>query len=128
MIKRLGSSTLTYRAFAFSGFVFFEYGSYSLSLYYFDRALKSFYDREGLISFGFERQLEMQLYKFVCRIFLIKGRYTEAKNFAYKLLRKAWIASDVDEEMAAHDLLGKVYMEMQNMPMCQYFHWRMRSG
>lgn len=30
--------------------------------------------------------------------------------------------------MASYDLLGKVYMELQNMQMCQYFHSRMRSG
>lgn len=52
----------------------------------------------------------MQMYKFVCRIFLIKGRYVEAKNFAFKLLRKAWVAGNLDEEMAAYDLLGKVYL------------------
>jgi hypothetical protein len=56
-VKRLGSSTFTYRAFAFSGFVLLEYGSYSLSLYYFDRALKSFYDRDAAFSFDFERKL-----------------------------------------------------------------------
>lgn len=50
-VKKLGSNTFTYRAFAFSGFVLFEYGSYSLSLYYFDRALKSFYDRDNVYSF-----------------------------------------------------------------------------
>jgi hypothetical protein len=25
-------------------------------------------------------------------------------------------------------LLGKIYMELQSMTMCQYFHWRMRAG
>jgi hypothetical protein len=45
IIKKLGSNTYIYRTYAFSGFVLFEYGSYSLSLYYFDRALKTFYDR-----------------------------------------------------------------------------------
>ena len=72
--------------------------------------------------------LEMQLYKAVCRIFLIKGKYHEAKNFAFKLLRKAWLMNNLDEEMGAYDLLGKVYLEMQSMPMCHYFHYRMRSG
>jgi hypothetical protein len=44
-LKKLGSTTLIYRAFAFSAFCFYEYGSYSLSLYYFDRAFKCLYDR-----------------------------------------------------------------------------------
>lgn len=45
-VKKLGSFTYVYRTYAFSGLVLFEYGSYSLALYYFDRALKTFYDRE----------------------------------------------------------------------------------
>jgi hypothetical protein len=44
------------------------------------------------------------------------------------LLRKAWFIEDIDEEMTAYDILGKIYMEMQCMTMCQYFHWRMSSG
>jgi hypothetical protein len=75
LIKKLGSATLAYRAFAFSGFALYEYGSYSLALYYFDRALKSFYDRDSSTTFEFERRIELQLYKFVCRIFLVKCRY-----------------------------------------------------
>jgi hypothetical protein len=38
------------------------------------------------------------------------------------------MAGDMDEEMTAYDLLGKVYMEMQNISMCRYFHARMKSG
>ena len=44
-VKQVGSSTYVYRTFAFSGLVLFEYSSYSLALYYFDRAFKTFYDR-----------------------------------------------------------------------------------
>lgn len=35
---------------------------------------------------------------------------------------------DVDEEIAAYDLLGKVYMELQEIGMSRYFHYRMASG
>lgn len=62
------------------------------------------------------------------RIFLVKGRYAEAKGFAYKYLRKTWLLNDLDEEMSAYDLLGKIYMELQNICMCRYFHYRMTSG
>jgi tetratricopeptide (TPR) repeat protein len=123
----LGSSTLIYRAYAFSGFVFYEYGSYSLSLYYFDRAFKCFYDRDDNY-YLFEKHLEVQLYKAVTRIFLNKTRYNEAKNFAFKLLRKSWLLGDVDEEIAAYDLLGKIYMELQQITMSRYFHYRMAAG
>lgn len=61
-------------------------------------------------------------------IFLLKGRYSEAKAFAYKYLRKAWLLNDVNHEMSAYDLLGKIYMEMQSISMCRYFHYRMSSG
>lgn len=47
IVKEVGSPTLLYRAFAFAGLLFLEYGSYSLSLFYFDRTFKCFYDREG---------------------------------------------------------------------------------
>jgi len=30
--------------------------------------------------------------------------------------------------MAAYDLLGKIYMEMQSMSMSRYFHRRMKTG
>jgi hypothetical protein len=95
-MKMLGSNTLIYRAFAFSAFCFYEYGSYSLSLYYFDRTFKVLYDREDNY-FLFEKQLELQLYKSVSRIFLSKSKYIEAKNFAFKLLRKSWMLGDADE-------------------------------
>ena len=126
-IKMLGSNTLIYRAFAFSAFCFYEYGSYSLSLYYFDRAFKSFYDREHNF-YLFEKQLQLQLYKSVSRIFLVKTRYNEAKNFAFKMLRKSWLIGDADEEIAAYDLLGKIYMQFQQIAMSRYFHYRMASG
>ena len=96
LVKKLGSSIFTYRTFAFAGFVLFEYGSYSLSLYYFDKALKSFFDRDTTMLHFFERKIELEMYKFICRIFLVKSRYVEAKNFAYKLLRKAWIIECAD--------------------------------
>jgi hypothetical protein len=56
-VKRLGSATFAYRTYAFAGFVLFEYGSYSLALYYFDRALKTFYDRDTQVYYDFERQI-----------------------------------------------------------------------
>lgn len=74
-VKLVGSSTLIYRAFAFSGYCLFEYGSYSLSLYYFDSALKSYYDRDHPGYYLFERRLELRVYKYVSRIFLAKGQY-----------------------------------------------------
>lgn len=95
VVRQVGSSTLLYRAFAFSAFCFHEYGSYSLALYYFDRTLKCFYDRDDSY-YLFEKQLELQLYKSVSRIFLAKSRYIEAKNFAFKLLRKSWLLADAD--------------------------------
>jgi hypothetical protein len=52
----------------------------------------------------------MSIYKYVGRIFLLKGRYNEAKGFAYKYLRKAWLVNDINDEMSAYDLLGKIYM------------------
>jgi hypothetical protein len=70
----------------------------------------------------------LQLYKAVSRIFLAKTRYNEAKNFAFKLLRKSWLLGDADEEIAAYDLLGKIYMEIQQIAMSRYFHFRMAAG
>jgi hypothetical protein len=29
------------------------------------------------------------------------------------MLRKSWLIADADEEIAAYDLLGKIYMELQ---------------
>lgn len=62
------------------------------------------------------------------RIFLVKNKYSEAKNFAFKMLRKSWLIADADEEIAAYDLLGKIYMEIQEIAMSRYFHYRMASG
>ena len=53
----LGSNTFVYRTFAFSGIALFEYGSYSLALYYFDRALKAFHERGHTHPLPFERKL-----------------------------------------------------------------------
>ena len=51
-----------------------------------------------------------------------------AKHFAYKGLRKAWYAHDIEEEMNAYDLLGKIYHAMELKSLSHYFHNRMCMG
>lgn len=100
LARASGSATLGYRVAAFAGFLLFEYGSYSLALYYLDRALKGFSER-GQPYLRSERKLELQLYKCVGRLFLAKGRVQEAKAFGFKLLRKSWALGEAEEEMGA---------------------------
>ena len=75
IVKQLGSITLIYRTYAFAGLCLYEYGSYSLALYYFDRALKGYYEKETSSYKLFEKNLELIVYKFISKIFLTRFKY-----------------------------------------------------
>lgn len=51
-----------------------------------------------------------------------------SKQFAYKYLRKAWQSQDIEEQLRAYDILGKIYHELEGKAMSKLFHHKMCKG
>lgn len=123
--KQLQSQSLAFYGFVVSGLVLFEYGSFSLSIFYLDKALKILNTHQ---IYSFNPLLELLVYKAISKIFMQIGLFSEARDMAYMFLRKAWKFKNVDEEMNAYDLLGQIELEKGSIEMSRYFHLRMCQG
>lgn len=77
-----------------SGLILFEYCSLSLTIFYFDKALKALSVKTF---YEFDCKFEMMIYKYTAKVFVQAKKIKEAKDMAYMYLRKAWKYRNVDE-------------------------------
>ena len=89
IIRKWRSNSLIFRTFEFAGLCCQFYCNFNMSIFYFMRALKLLYDQKKF--YYFERIHEIEIYKVVARVLTKKNLYKEARQFAYKALRKSWV-------------------------------------
>lgn len=121
-VKELKSPSSEFLCYVISALILYEYSSLSLTIFYFDKALKTLHNKK---SRSFNYAYELLVYRYSAKVFLQTNSRKEAKQLAYMYLRKCWCYFNLDEEMNAYDLLGQIELEEGNIEMSRYFHWRM---
>ena len=92
-VRELKSLSCEFYCYTVSGLMLFEYSSLSLTIFYFDKALKVL-SMKNL--YYFDYKLELRIYKHTAKVFLQIKKLREAKEMAYMYLRKTWRYRNVD--------------------------------